>query len=1239
MDSSESSCLAATEPQEASENLQNPLGAVTKRISRCPDLIAFLAICFQHDSDVSVDFYPFLLNKDPGFDDASMGGGSLCHVRKVRTSTCPPGLKKDILKNREFVIAKHPRVPGDAIENGDMYSDMATELQILRHGPIRKHENVVDLLAIAYFDAGEYGNSHILPALVLEYPELGSVQSYQKQGYARSIEDKLDILIDAARGVQALHECGIIHGDLKPSNLVVCKDATRKFVVKLRGFDYSSTANEDHVVGTPRYLEAPEAIQTLDRRFIHQLDIYSFGLLIFTVFNNGKHFYESTNVKDRDQIRGLKASGLPAVATQISLLQSMKDEEFPLFTICKILAYSLQPNPAHRPATIGRVLTYLQSSDPRLLPAVSTASASRRVRGLRGPSQHQRKAVRDFARRLTNSYCSSFAARGLQMPSVKTLKKEMLARIYARSATLATSHKASGLEPNASATLSLFRECMGLLDESMRLGFSSLSTNSGDLQSLGVAQFQFSRPSIPDFSRISVTLQKMHPCIQTAIFANLLKVCDAENEESRKSLAHLGLACLYTNGIGTDFSLEDAAAQVMEAAKLDHTGAQFLYVDVFSELLGNRSEPDNPTLVEWCFNSALPGNKQSLKKLRDCSGTEYSERLRRLRLQGSFVDCFECRNRRAPGEECGCHHLLDWISWRHSFIRFAIINDMPPLLESLLETSPHLVDQSFPCGDTPLSLACRYGNAVITKELLRRGADPKIHGNFAITPLHWLVSFEEDEHLYIASRLLECGADVNAISNTGNTAVIRSVYDTPLSGTPLHWAVAQNDLSAVRVLLRLGADITIEFPANSPTAGFNVFEYACSLARYTVLKLFIENDIGKALVDAFHTLKVEDSVTVRCRPHFVVLGTKTRLQRLLHSGVGFEHSMRETIRLLSGSKKPYDCVLKADDLSMSAIFATAFHHCNADVMKSCLELGFDDQIDSTFGLESSRGNALCLAITYGDRDMFSTLLAHGANIWAQDKHFMTPLVRAARESDDVFFVDELLKAGVPVDPTDNVGIQTFYMAVYSGNLKVARFLFEMGADRDWMPTSYPMTALGAMIWRHTRNAAKRVEFLLSLPNRGSDGFMASRFKSAASALHMAATRFSEDRHNMEITTAMISMLLSKYRKTKYLDSTSGPDRSTVLGMAVEAGNYEVVQLLLGQGADPNIRDAYGRTPLDKLHWRYCYPHRTPELANLSDAEIEDRLLVERKFTYVDRDTSKILSLLTKYNAKANVFHL
>ncbi|KAI1047141.1 hypothetical protein LB505_010113 [Fusarium chuoi] len=81
-----------------------------------------------------------------------------------------------------------------------------------------------------YHDTGNKEGITVVPALVLEYAEHGSLKSYQEAGYGRSLYEKLDIAFDTARGLEGLHEAGIVHGDVKPSNLLVFKHPTKKIV-------------------------------------------------------------------------------------------------------------------------------------------------------------------------------------------------------------------------------------------------------------------------------------------------------------------------------------------------------------------------------------------------------------------------------------------------------------------------------------------------------------------------------------------------------------------------------------------------------------------------------------------------------------------------------------------------------------------------------------------------------------------------------------------------------------------------------------------------------------------------------------------------------------------------------------------------------------------------------------------------------------------------------------------------
>ena len=102
-----------------------------------------------------------------------------------------------------------------------------------------------------------------------------------------SLEQKVIVLRDAARGVHEAHRVGIIHRDLKPSNIMVerTEDGTcRTFVMD---FGLAREWNQDvtetgSVLGTPAYMSPEQArgeVSRLDRR----TDVYSLGATLYHI--------------------------------------------------------------------------------------------------------------------------------------------------------------------------------------------------------------------------------------------------------------------------------------------------------------------------------------------------------------------------------------------------------------------------------------------------------------------------------------------------------------------------------------------------------------------------------------------------------------------------------------------------------------------------------------------------------------------------------------------------------------------------------------------------------------------------------------------------------------------------------------------------------------------------------------------------------------------------------------------
>ena len=134
-----------------------------------------------------------------------------------------------------------------------------------------KHPNIVPIL-----DYGEE-NGHLF--YVLPYLPLGSLTDRLTNGPI-SIEETAQIISQAAAALQHAHDEGVVHRDVKPSNILLDEHGTAQ--LSDFGFAYWSEATLDltgsGLVGTPGYM-SPE--QCLGEGITELSDQYSLGVVLY----------------------------------------------------------------------------------------------------------------------------------------------------------------------------------------------------------------------------------------------------------------------------------------------------------------------------------------------------------------------------------------------------------------------------------------------------------------------------------------------------------------------------------------------------------------------------------------------------------------------------------------------------------------------------------------------------------------------------------------------------------------------------------------------------------------------------------------------------------------------------------------------------------------------------------------------------------------------------------------------
>ena len=287
----------------------------------------------------------------------------------------------------------------DILAAPDLAVRFRTEIKLARKV---SHRNVCRI-----YEYGEDGDRRYISMELVEGQDLRRLVAAGPLPW----DQAYDVAIQAAEGLQAIHELGIVHRDLKPANLT--RDVHG--VVKVMDFGLAKQWNPaeargitgtGQVVGTPEYM-SPEQVR--GRNIGFRSDVYALGVVVFELFTGDVPFRGETpvatlllHVQEQVPLDGPRTRTIPEPLRPVLARALAKDAD-DRFASADDMAAALRVARAATglPPTAGASAGRGGASDPDLLPTRIVPHLARRGRPGRG-TPDPRLLVPPFVRALRN---------------------------------------------------------------------------------------------------------------------------------------------------------------------------------------------------------------------------------------------------------------------------------------------------------------------------------------------------------------------------------------------------------------------------------------------------------------------------------------------------------------------------------------------------------------------------------------------------------------------------------------------------------------------------------------------------------------------------------------------------------------------------------------------------------------------------------------------------------------------
>ncbi|KIW95071.1 uncharacterized protein Z519_03653 [Cladophialophora bantiana CBS 173.52] len=1128
-------------------------------------------------------------------------------------------------KSGDLVVVKQLRTKQDS---GELYDGaVLQELKVSVYPPFLKHDNIVRTLGfLESEDPTAFGPS---VSLVLEHADHGSLAEYLSSASCSMSHqnwlERQNLMLDICSGLEILHRCRVIHGDVKPDNILLFSmhsSAGCSLMAKLA--DFGSAIVEDTIyddiddgISSPIYRGTPLFVPGYLRKYsgkvpfhlMPAVEIYSFGLVLWSICAGEPYYLRLVHPDREDKVECLDSLGTEGFRQQfqwdLEVISNTSDCLKPsvlieVFDFC-VRDVEIDHSPI---LPIDRENVYRKEY----------AAMSKVWKILSGhPSEN---SVKDHDQTCLwqpfhlGSIPSKENVDHIPWALQCDLVQQLLDKVNDRQGSVYQRGKAA-LQLSSHYAVGLGCE----KDYEKVLHYIQLSAAFGD----NVAQLIC--PRVFQSHGKLIDQDDLEDIVRSFSYAEgaTSDDSDADIEDLANDMNH------EEADYGTD-SIEALDEPIQDAGSLEGD---------------SESTSDSDTDLRWSvfllsaifdrdFESRVdtePADYFWMKIRMFERGMGFASQGALLRYRGEWYGGLDDRklvpaleqtavssSPQVPEVELKCE---DGTLIHSPALHHVVFCGMFKIAKQLISHgwSLNAVNDD---GDTLLHLAMRHGDSQMTDYLIRRGVNVAVSNFKGVTPLHYLSMFGsqernsdggnnsdtqieklETQHVVafsgpdvdaIANMLVDAGADVNASMGRFDSTV-DVFFSHRISGTPLHAAVTLGNKSAVQTLLRLGADTEIRPFHDSDTA----LELAAQLHLAEIAELLLDHGAN------LRSVSESGSSSGTWAMHHVGSHVPPLSRWLLH-GARYKDAVRDTIRVFIAAAERKNLSLdESNEAGLTAFeyalqesgedtyVIEAFLDCGAILPPNALSIavlscGSDEANASKVELVLQHVSGPGQPISGGDNSLYTEESSYALHVAAS-----TGALAAAKLIISYFASESesLLRT------YNDEGLTVLHEAVIAGDVSMTTYLLSRNSqinfrDREGRTALATAVALGN----------KALVSLLMLPD--ADMNIREGEHDGGTILHIAVQNGSRQ-------SSMLAFLLSadfdeaseswprfpQIHNHGILDAVDAALGNTALHLAAYSGDYPGVFALLAAGATASIKNRAGSTPLDFVRQRMKM-HESPK---------------------------------------------